>query len=100
MQKSELCQYDVNIKYCTALQIIGVGGEHAATLAVFLELSDPQKWPRQFAVLDLPELQAQQQAAEEEVEHTLGDDRNVVLKHFLLQDGCSVWAISPKRDVP
>jgi hypothetical protein len=94
IQKSELCQYDVNIKYCTALQIIGVGGEHAATLAAFLELSDPQKWSRQFAVLDrhlhLPaeavKLQSQQQAAEEEVAHTLGDERYIVPQHFLLQD--------------
>jgi hypothetical protein len=27
-EKSEICQYDVNIKYCTALQMMGIGGEH------------------------------------------------------------------------
>jgi hypothetical protein len=33
--RSEICQYDVNVKYCTALQVMGVGGEHAAIMAVF-----------------------------------------------------------------
>ena len=28
IEKSEICQYDVNIKYCTALQMMGIGGEH------------------------------------------------------------------------
>jgi hypothetical protein len=49
-QQSEICQYDVNIKYCTALQMMGIGGEHAAMMAAFLDLPEPQKWPRQFSV--------------------------------------------------
>jgi hypothetical protein len=49
--KSNLCQFDINIRYCLALQFMGVGSEHAAILASFLDLPEPYKWPRQFSVL-------------------------------------------------
>jgi len=32
--KSELCQYDINIKFSVALQMIGVGGQHSTSTAV------------------------------------------------------------------
>jgi hypothetical protein len=33
--KSNLCQYELNLRFCLALQLMGVGGEHAATMAAF-----------------------------------------------------------------
>jgi hypothetical protein len=94
IEKSEICQYDVNIKYCTALQMMGIGGEHAAVMAAFLDLPEPQKWPRQFSVLEkylyLPaetiKLQSQQESSNEEVAATLADDHNVVQQNLLMQD--------------
>jgi ribosomal protein L37AE/L43A len=50
--KSELCQYDINIKFSVALQMIGVGGQHASTLAAFLDLPESHKWPRHFTTLE------------------------------------------------
>jgi len=50
--KSPVCRYDLSIKYCTALQVMGVGGEHAAIVSAFLDLPEPHKWPRQFSVLE------------------------------------------------
>jgi hypothetical protein len=32
--------------------MMGIGGEHAAMMAAFLDLPEPQKWPRQFSVLE------------------------------------------------
>ena len=43
--RSELCSYDMNVKYFTALQLMGVRGEHAAIMAAFLDLPHPHKWP-------------------------------------------------------
>jgi hypothetical protein len=33
--KSELCQYKVNLRFSLPLQLMGVGGSHAATMAAF-----------------------------------------------------------------
>jgi hypothetical protein len=48
--KSELYQYDINIRFCLALQLMGKGGEHARILTSFLDLPEPHKWPRSFSV--------------------------------------------------
>jgi hypothetical protein len=50
--KSDICQYDINLRFAFALQLMGVGGEHAAILAAFLDLPEPRKWSRQFNVLE------------------------------------------------
>ena len=50
--KSELRHYAVNIKFSIALQMIGVGGQHASTSAAFLDLPESHKWPRHFATLE------------------------------------------------
>jgi hypothetical protein len=39
--KSELRHYAVSIKFSIALQMIGVGGQHASTSAAFLDLPSP-----------------------------------------------------------
>jgi hypothetical protein len=73
--KSDLCKYDINLRLCLALQLMGVGGEHAKTLTSFLDLPDSHKWPRNFQVLEQflyksvekIKCQSQEQAAEEEV---------------------------------
>jgi hypothetical protein len=49
---SDLCQYAINLKFCFALQSMGIGGEHALILTAFLDLPDSHKWPRQFSVLE------------------------------------------------
>jgi hypothetical protein len=84
--KSDLCRYDINLKYCTTLQLMGVGGEHAAVLSAFLDLPEPHKWPRQFSVLekylftsvDAVKSEAEVSWAEEEVSITIMDEDNVV----------------------
>jgi len=50
--KSDLCQYELNLRFCLALQLMGVGGQHAATMAAFLDLPEPAKWNRQFNRLE------------------------------------------------
>lgn len=50
--KSELCNYDVNLRFCLALQSMGVGEEHARIVASFLDLLESQKWPNNFRMLE------------------------------------------------
>jgi hypothetical protein len=50
--KSELCHYDINLRLCLAMQLMGVGGEHARTLTSFLDLPESHKWPHNFRVLE------------------------------------------------
>jgi hypothetical protein len=50
--KSDLCLYDINIRFCLALQLMGVGGQHASILTTFLDLPEPHKWPRQFSLIE------------------------------------------------
>lgn len=45
---SDLCQYDINIRFCLALQLMGIGGEQAQILTSFLDLPEAHKWPRNF----------------------------------------------------
>lgn len=76
--KSELCNYDINLHFCLALQLMGVGGEHARTLAPFLDLPESEKWPRQFISLESflhntiedVKCESQQKATEEEIIQT------------------------------
>jgi hypothetical protein len=72
--KSDLCKYDINLRLCLALQLTGVGGEHAKISTSFLDLPDTHKWPRNFQVLEQflyksvekIKCQSQEQAAQEE----------------------------------
>jgi hypothetical protein len=49
---SDLCKYDINIRFCLALQSMGIGGEQAHILTSFLDLPEAHKWPRNFSVLE------------------------------------------------
>jgi hypothetical protein len=65
---------------------MGVGGEHAAVLAAFLELPEAHKWSRQFSVLErflfnsvsAVKSEAEVSGAVEEVSITIMDEDNVV----------------------
>ena len=52
LTKSTLRHYDVNVRFCLSMQLLGLGGEHAAVLCAFLDLPEPHKWRRQFKVLE------------------------------------------------
>ena len=83
--KSDLCQYDINLRFSLALQLMGCSGEHAAILTSFLDLPEANKWNRQFNILEQYMLTAveevkllsQQAAVEEEVLETINDDKKV-----------------------
>jgi hypothetical protein len=45
-------QYDINLWFCFALQLMGVGGEYAAILASFHDLPEPHKWHQFFNVTE------------------------------------------------
>jgi len=47
-----VCKYDLNLRYTLGLQMIGVGGEHAATVAAFLDFPYPHKWKADFPLLE------------------------------------------------
>jgi hypothetical protein len=92
--KSDLCQYDINLRFSLALQLMGVGGEHAAILTSFLDLPESVKWNRWFNVLEqythtaVEEVKvlSQQAAVEEEVLETINDDNYKVEQHKLEDD--------------
>jgi len=92
--KSDLCHYDINVRYCIALQLLGLGGEHAAVMSAFLDLPEPHKWRCQFKVVEkllspmMEEIKqnSQEDAAENEVELTLDATENVVEQTLLQQD--------------
>jgi len=94
MTKSNLCHYDINVRYVIALQLLGLGGEHAAVMAAFLDLPEPHKWRRQFKVVEkllspmMEEIKqnCQEDAAEKEVQLTLNATENVVEQTLLQQD--------------
>jgi len=73
--KSELCQYDINIRFCLALQLMGKGGKYACILSSFLDLPEPHKWPSSFSVLEKSihaatekvKCESQEKAAEEKI---------------------------------
>jgi hypothetical protein len=74
--------------------MIGVGGEHAAVMAAFLDLPDPHKCPRQFYMIKKHLYKAlehgkecsQLTAANNEVPSILNDNNNVVEQIHLLED--------------
>jgi hypothetical protein len=90
--KSELCNYDINVKFCLALQLMGVGGQHASILTSFLDLPEPHKWPRQFSTLEKflhkstekVKCESQQKGTEEEVIMTNVPDS--CIEQTLLED--------------
>jgi hypothetical protein len=92
--KSDLCQYDINLRFSLALQLMGVGGEHAAILTSFLDLPESVKWNRWFNVLEqythtaVEEVKvlSQQAAVEEEVLETINDENYKVGQHKLEDD--------------
>jgi len=89
--KSDLCQYDINLRFMFALQLMGVGGEHAAILTAFLDLPEPRKWNRQFNVLEKFTYEAVQKikefsqikCAEEEVLATINEESNPLEQNLL-----------------
>jgi hypothetical protein len=88
---SEICKYDINLRFALALQQIGGGGQHAATITSFLDLPDSHKWPHQFSVLEkfmYPTVEAlkcktQIQATEEEILETLDLPDKAVEQFYL-----------------
>jgi hypothetical protein len=89
--KSDLCQYDINLRFAFALQLMGVGGNHAAILTAFLDLPEPRKWNRQFNVLEKFTYEAAQKitefsqikCAEEEVLATINEESNALEQNLL-----------------
>ena len=83
---SDLCKYEINLRFCMALQLMGVGGEHAAVLSSFLDLPESWKWQQNFTLLEkythdamqLIKTASQHKAVEEEVLETLGDKEHTV----------------------
>jgi hypothetical protein len=92
--KSELCKYDINVKFCLAMQLLGLGGEHASVLAAFLDLPEPHKWRHQFSVLEkflCPimegiKVQCQELAAETEVSLTMASTENAIEQTLMHND--------------
>jgi phage FluMu protein Com len=91
---SDSCQYDINILFSFALQLMGVGGEHGAIMAAFLNLPDPTKFNRQFNVLKNFTFDAMQkvknsfqdEAVQEEVSETINDNNNPIEQHLLVEE--------------
>jgi hypothetical protein len=44
--KNELCEYNINNRFCLVLQLMGIGGEQVHILTSFLDLPEPHQWPR------------------------------------------------------
>jgi hypothetical protein len=90
--KSELCQFDINIRFCLALQLMGKGGEHARILTSFLDLPEPHKWPRSFSVLEKSihaaiekvKCVSEEKAAEEEI--ILTDTPESTIRQTLIEE--------------
>jgi hypothetical protein len=40
--KIDFCPYEIHVKCCTALQLLGMGGEDAAIMAEFLDTKTTQ----------------------------------------------------------
>jgi len=103
--KSELCKYDINLCLCLALQLMGVGGEHAQTITSFLDLLEPHKWPRQFNVLEnflhksteAVKCQSQEIAVEEEKLLTNIPDSSI--EQTLIQDCVPRYQIEASYDM-
>jgi hypothetical protein len=89
--KSDLCCYNINLWFCYALQLMGIGGEHVATLAAFLDLPDAHKWNRQVAVLELfthptinnVRMYAEQMGTDEEINAIVNSRDNSIEQELL-----------------
>jgi hypothetical protein len=89
--QSEICSYDINVRFCYALQLMGIGGEHAVTLSSFLDLPGAHKWNRQVSLLEnftnpiIEEVKkyAQQKGTEEEIIATINEIDNPVEQNLL-----------------
>jgi hypothetical protein len=92
--KSDLCRYQINVQFSLALQLMGIGGGHASTLAAFLDLPFPNKWGRQFNVLEdyMYEViqrvknSSQSMAVEEEILETVNDQDRSITQNKLEDD--------------
>jgi len=92
--KSDLYRYDINLQLCFALQLTGVGGEHAAIFASFLDLPDPHKWIRQFNVTEnfcyepvqKVKEYSQTKAVQAEILATISQEGNAVEQNMLELD--------------
>ena len=104
--KSELCHYDINIRFCLAMQLLGLGGEHAAVLSAFLDLPNPEKWRRQFGVIEKAlhptmddiKRNCQEEAAEKEVALTL-DSEDHPIEQSLIQEDVPIYRVRASFDM-
>ena len=93
-KNSDLCQYNMNILFSFTLQLMGVGGRHAAILAAFLKLPHPTKWNRQFHVLEnftydaiqKAQNSSQDEAVQGEVSETVNENNNPIDQHLLVEE--------------
>jgi len=96
--KSDVCQYVINLCFSLALQQMAVGGEHAAILASILELPEGSKWNWHFHTLEKythdaieeVELASQQTAVETEVLETVNDD-SCNTDSIVYNKNCTAW---------
>jgi len=73
---------------------MGIGGEHAATLAAFLDLPDAHKWNRQVSILECfthptinnVRMYAEQMGTDEEINATLNSPDNPIEQELLEAD--------------
>lgn len=97
--KNELCEYNINIRFCLVLQLMGVGGEQVHILTSFLDLPEPHKWPRQCSVLEMflhtttetVKFVSQEKATEEEAIETDTPDSNI--SQSLIEDAIPCYRI-------
>jgi len=91
--KSDICQFEINVLFSFALQLMGIGGKHGCILTAFLNLLDPTKWNRQFNVLESYTYDAiqkvknvsEEEAALEEAAETVRDEENEIQHNMLEQ---------------
>jgi len=106
LTKSVLCHYDINVRFCLATQLLGLGGEHASVLCAFLDLPEPQKWRRHFKVLEkvlCPAMEdiknkSQENACQNEVALTLDATENVV-EQTLVQHDVPLYRVRASFDM-
>jgi hypothetical protein len=103
--KSELCQYDINVRFCLVLQLMGIGGEQAHILTLLLDLPEAHKRPRQFSVLEkflhpateLVKCVSQEEAAREEIIQT--DTPDSYIPQYLVEDAIPHFRVEASYDM-
>jgi hypothetical protein len=103
--KSELCQYDINIKFCLALQLLGVGRQHGCIISSFLDLPESHKWPKQFSTLgkflypatEMVECESQEKASVEEAILTNIPDSTI--EQSLIEDDNPRYQVEASYDM-